>query len=1256
MIVFVTTADTEILALSRVTQDLPDGFPTIKTVNPTRLPRDLAPETLVSGASLVLVRLLGGRRAWEDFTNIAAYCRRAGIPFLAWSGEQHADAELTAASSAPAAIVGEAFEYLCHGGVDNLRQLLLFLSDTLLMTGYGFEPPMPLPEYGIYHPAFSEHVALEHYLQQRWKAGRPAIGVLFYRAHYVSGNREFIEALIEAIERQDCNVLPIFCYSLRMAGGPPAVLQQLILEEQGQPRVDCLVSTLSHSMGAVAVHGGTIAEGWSVGFLEAMNLPIVQAIACTSSHDEWQQDGAGLRPLDTAMTVAMPEFDGRIISVPFSFKEVVTTENTVGGAVTKYVPVADRVQTVAGLAVRLARLRHKPNAAKRIAILLSSYPTKAARLGNAVGLDSPASLLHLLQALRQAGYDLGTSPLPPDSDSLMQALIASGTYDKEFLTEEQLQHAVGQMPATAYREWFESWPAPVRTALQEAWGTPPGEVYRHNGALVVAGLQFGNVFVGIQPPRGFGERPIAVYHNAELVPPHHYLGSYHWLRHVFQADAIVHMGKHGTLEWLPGKSIGLSATCYPDVALGDLPLIYPFIINDPGEGTQAKRRAHAIIVDHLIPAMTRAEVYNEIARLEQLMDEYYQVQTLDPSKLPVIQAQIWDLIVQAEMHQDLHTTDVPDDFNDFLLHVDGYLCELKDAQIHDGLHTLGQEPVGEQRINLVLALLRLDNGTVRSLRGVLADLAGLDYRSILDTPGTRYTGILPEWLTEPAHPIHTHSDILDRLEATARALIERLDSCDWDAAQVEPIVLQHVGTSHTEVGRTLRFACEIIVPRLERTPDEIANILRALQGEYVPAGPSGAPTRGLVHVLPTGRNFYSVDPRALPSPIAYQVGTDLARALLNKYLVDEGTYPESVGIVVWGTVAMRTQGDDIGEVLALLGVCPVWQAESRRVTGIEVIPLAELGRPRIDVTLRISGFFRDAFPNLVHLVDEAIRTVAELDELPEQNFVRKHALAARATYGAAGVPEAVACTRSLYRIFGSQPGTYGAGILSLLDERNWRSDQDLAEVYTAWGGYAYTSETYGAEAAQEFKARFAEIVIAVKNQDNREHDIFDSGDYLQYHGGMVATVRALTGRAPQAYFGDSSDPSRSRVRELADEARRVFRTRVVNPKWVQSMQRHGYKGAFELAATVDYLFGYDATAQVLEDWMYARLAEQYVLDPQTQQFFQEKNPWALRSIIERLMEAVQRGLWEQPDQAQLAQMRQLYLQLEGELEERAETV
>ncbi|MGE3538556.1 MAG: cobaltochelatase subunit CobN [Candidatus Tectimicrobiota bacterium] len=1254
-IVCVTNADTEILALSRLAHDLPAGFPALKVVSPLRLPENLSTADLTAGATMVLVRLLGGRRAWEaGFDSLREQCRRQGIPFLAWSGEQHADAELTALSSVPAALMGEAFEYLRHGGLDNLKHMLLFLSDTLCMTGYGFEPPVPLPESGIYHPACPEQVTLEDYLQNHWQAGRPGVGVLFYRTHWMSGNRDFVDALIAEVERQDCNVLPVFCYSLRGPDGPPAAFQELIVDAQGQPRIDCLLSTLSYSMGVLTVNGATIAEGWAVDFLDTLNVPIVQAVASTSSRAEWEASDAGLTPLDTAMAVAIPEFDGRIISVPMSFKEAVAQDSTVGSVVTKYVPVDDRVQVVAGLAVRLARLRRRANASKRVAILFSSYPTKAARIGNAVGLDSPASVMHLLEALRQAGYDLGPAPLPPDSDSLMQALVASGTYDTEFLTEEQLQQAVGQIKAADYQRWQAPWPAAVRAALQQAWGEPPGSLYRHNGSVAVAGLQFGNVFLGIQPPRGFGDNPIAIYHHPDLVPSHHYLGLYHWLRHDFKAEAIIHMGKHGTLEWLPGKGIGLSAACYPDVALGDMPFIYPFIINDPGEGTQAKRRAHAVVVDHLIPAMMRAEVYNDIARLEQLMDEYYQVQTLDPSKLPAIQAQIWSLIVQANLHHDLHAAEAPDDFNDFLLHVDGYLCELKDAQIRDGLHTLGQTPAGEQHLGLVLAMLRLDNGTVLGLRGALARAAGLDYRSILDTPGARYTGILPAFLSTAEAPAHTHSDVLDRLEQAARRLLEQLTAQAWEPAAVPELVQQLLGTPEPEVCRTLRFACEVIVPRLQRTPDELANIVRALQGEYVPAGPSGAPTRGLAHVLPTGRNFYSVDPKTLPSPIAYQVGTELARSLLDKYLAEEGAYPESVGIVVWGTSAMRTHGDDIAEVLALLGVRPVWQTESRRVTGIDVIPLAELARPRIDVTLRISGFFRDAFPNLVHLVDHAIRTVAALDEPVEQNFVRKHYLADRAAYQAAGLEQDTASARSLYRVFGSKPGTYGAGILPLLDARNWRSDQDLAEVYMAWGGYAYTQTTYGAEARQEFKTRFAEMAIAVKNQDNREHDIFDSDDYMQYHGGMVATVRALTGRNPKAYFGDSSDPSRSRVRDLEDETRRVFRTRVVNPKWIESMQRHGYKGAFEMAATVDYLFGYDATAHVVQDWMYTQLTEQYVLDAQVQQFFRDKNPWALRNIIERLMEAVQRGLWEQPDQAQLEHMRQIYLQLEGELEDRSE--
>jgi cobaltochelatase CobN len=491
----------------------------------------------------------------------------------------------------------------------------------------------------------------------------------------------------------------------------------------------------------------------------------------------------------------------------------------------------------------------------------------------------------------------------------------------------------------------------------------------------------------------------------------------------------------------------------------------------------------------------------------------------------------------------------------------------------------------------------------------------------------------------------TASDLLDRLEDATQALLLAMEERDWDASAAADVCGEVLGFADKGIERSLRFAAGEVVPRLSRTPEEMGNLLHGLAGGYVPAGPSGSPTRGLVNVLPTGRNFYSVDPKALPSALSWEVGQDLADNLLRRYLEEEGRYPETVGIVVWGTAAMRTQGDDIAEILALLGVRPVWNEESRRVTGLETIPLEELGRPRIDVNVRISGFFRDAFPNLISLVDEAVCTVAALDEPDEMNFVKKHATEEKK----GGADD----RRSTTRIFGSKPGAYGAGLLPLMDARNWHSDEDLAEVYAVWGGYAYGKGLDGVEARGEMEANLRRTEIAVKNIDNREHDLFDSDDYFQYHGGMIAAVRALTGKDPKAYIGDSADPSRVKTRDLSEEARRVFRSRVANPKWISAMQRHGYKGAFELSATVDYLFGYDATANVVEDWMYRDVTRKYVLGQEVREFMQESNPWALRAISERLLEAADRGLWSEPEAEDLNALKQVYLEAEGLLEERA---
>lgn len=819
---------------------------------------------------------------------------------------------------------------------------------------------------------------------------------------------------------------------------------------------------------------------------------------------------------------------------------------------------------------------------------------------------------------------------------MIHALIAAGGQDPDWLTAEQLAGNPIRIGAATYTTWFEGLPDDLREAVIEAWGPPPGELYVDrsgdpSGEIVIAALRFGNIVLMVQPPRGFGENPVAIYHDPDLPPSHHYLAAYRWLSAPesaggFGADAMVHLGKHGNLEWLPGKTLGMSASCGTDAALGDLPLIYPFLVNDPGEGTQAKRRAHATLVDHLIPPMARAESYGDISRLEQLLDEHANISALDPAKLPAIRQQIWTLMRAAKMDHDLGLAERPDEdsFDDMLLHVDGWLCEIKDVQIRDGLHVLGQAPEGDVELDLVLAMLR-----ARQLWGGEQNVPGL--REALG-------------LSEAGDEDRARVDVV---EARARELLAALQAENWSVDAVEPLV-NDFATAIVAGGRVeavksvLRFAATEVVPRLRETGIEIARVLHALDGGFIPAGPSGSPLRGLINVLPTGRNFYSVDPKAVPSRLAWETGQAMADSLLERYLADHGEYPRSVGLSVWGTSAMRTSGDDIAEVLALLGVRPVWDEASRRVTTLEVISVEELGRPRIDVTVRISGFFRDAFPHVLALLDDAVRLVAGLDEPAESNYVRAHAQADLADHGDE--------RRATTRIFGSKPGTYGAGLLQLIDSKSWRTDDDLAQVYTTWGGYAYGRDLDGAPAADDMRTAYRRITVAAKNTDTREHDIADSDDYFQFHGGMVATVRALTGKNPEAYIGDSTRPDAVRTRTLSEETARVFRARVVNPRWLEAMRRHGYKGAFEMAATVDYLFGYDATTDVVADWMYEKLAESYVFDEVNRRFMEQSNPWALHGIAERLLEAAERKLWDAPEQETLDRLRQIYLETEGELE------
>ena len=1181
--------------------------------NPTRVSEgDLA--DLLAATDLVVFRFLGSAEALPPAFGQA---RESGLPIVVLGGEQTPDAALMARSTVPQGVAAQAHRYLAEGGPDNLRSLHAFLADTVLLTGDVFEAPSPQPLWGLLdRPVPADPTA-------------PKVGILYYRAQHTAGNTAYVEALADAVDAAGGIGAPIHVTSLRDA--PADLLAHLTA-------YDALVTTVLAAGGtrpAQASAGGDD-DAWDVQALAALDVPILQGLCLTWGRQRWESSDEGMSPLDVATQVAVPEFDGRIIGTAFSFKE------TDADGLPSYVPDPERCRRLATLAVNHARLRRTPPEERRVAIVLSAYPSKHSRIGNAVGLDTPVSVVRLLRAMGDAGYDLGapgeipgTEPLDPvDGESpnttagnaLIHALIEAGGQDEDWLTQEQLSGQPVRIAAARYREYFESLPERLRDAVVEHWGAAPGEVFvdRHadpEGEIVAASLRAGNVVILIQPPRGFGENPIAVYHDPDLPPTHHYLAVYDWLARDFGAHAIVHMGKHGNLEWLPGKNLALSPSCGPDATVGSVPLVYPFLVNDPGEGSQAKRRAHATIVDHLVPPMARAESYGDIARLEQLLDEYGNVSVMDPAKAPALRAEIWALVHAAQLHHDLGLTERPDDeaFDQFVMHVDGWLCEVKDVQIRDGLHVLGQAPAGEGLANLVLAILRAGQvfaGTVGAI------------------PGLRTALGLGEGEAERTR--------VDRIDAQASSLVAAVAATGWDAAAVPSIVQEALAHPDDEVCRSLTFACEEVVPRLLATGREIDAVLHALDGGYVPAGPSGSPLRGLVNVLPTGRNFYSVDPKAIPSRLAWETGQSMADSLLERHRADTGEWPRSVGLSVWGTSAMRTSGDDIAEVLALLGVRPRWDEMSRRVVGIEPIPLAELGRPRIDVTVRISGFFRDAFPHVIAMLDDAVALVAGLDESAEDNVVRANVESDLAEHGDT--------RRATTRIFGSKPGSYGAGILPLVESGTWRSDEDLAEVYATWGGFAYGRELDGVPARPDMERAYRRIDVAAKNIDTREHDIADSDDYFQYHGGMVATVRALTGREPRAYVGDSTTPEVVRTRSLTEETARVFRSRVVNPRWLAAMRRHGYKGAFELAATVDYLFGLDATAGVVTDWMYEQLAQTYVLDKENRDFLAHANPWALQGMVERLHEAAERGLWEEPDPQLLADLQQAYLDVEGDLE------
>ena len=1214
-IVFLSAADSDLMCFADAYDSLGEDRPSLRLGNLLGLQNpeviDHYIQNVLSHARIIIVRVLGGYGYWSYGIE---QIRRLDVLTAFLPGDMHPDTDLSSLSTLGQDERERLWHYLVYGGVENTVQ---FLKYTQHILGYhtSWEEPKPFSQALLYWPK-KETPTLED-IQEEWTKGAPVVGILFYRALLQSGNLDLIDALIGTLQKRNLNPFPIAVISLR-----EPVSASLVREVLREVCAEMVINTTSFAVGQVQ-------EKYHNLKYYDVDCPVLQVVVSSDTQETWKANQQGLSARDIAMNVALPEVDGRIMTRAVCFKTQGHYHKDTQCCVVGHQIAKDRIEWVALLAYNWVTLRRTPLESRRVVMILANYPNKDGRLGNGVGLDTPTSVVDMLRLLQENGYYL--EDVPQDSESLMTLLQAGVTVANH--TDRVVRE---WLDVDVYRRWFEGLSKQVQHRITERWGQIEEDPWIQDGTFVLPFLRFGHIIIGIQPSRGYNIDSARSYHDPALPPPHHYCAFYAWICGQgcgFGAHAVIHFGKHGNLEWLPGKGVALSQECFPEALFAPVPHLYPFIVNDPGEGSQAKRRTAAVIIDHLTPPLARAETHGILIELENLIEEYEDARLLDPRRLPVLHRRIVEIMTvsgldqECALRQDMEGVEI-------IGHLNTFLCEIKELQIRTGLHIFGRPPQGENLTTLLVALSRLPRGRGQgrdaSLTRALALDLGLDFDPLsLDATGP--VPVVGEGVSScvPRNTWRKRGDTLAWIEELAQKLVSK--TCRVEA-------------EWTRTQDVLSWIDEDLRPKVLKSADaERESILRGLDGRFIAPGPAGAPTRGRPEVLPTGRNFYSIDPRMVPTPTAYRLGWESASLLIERYQQEYQTFPQRIALSAWGTANMRTGGDDIAQALALMGVRPTWDSHTGRVCGFEIIPPSVLGRPRVDVTLRISGFFRDAFPYQIDLLDSAVRAVSLLEEDQERNPLAAKVKEERERLCTQGVSREVAERCASYRIFGARPGSYGAGLQALMDQGGWENEDDLARAFLVWGGYAYGVGVAGLEAEELFKRRLEGVEMVVHNQDNREHDLLDSDDYYQFEGGLTVTVKSLSGRRPQVYHTDHSRPEHLRVRTLEQEISRVVWGRVVNPKWIKGMMGHGYKGGFELAATVDYMFAFAATTAAVKDQHFDAAYDAYIENETVRTFMERYNKEALREMASRFLEAQRRGLWRPRSNSSYAVLSELEL-------------
>ena len=1167
--------------------------------HPAQLDHYLA--TTAVAARIVVVRLLGSRGHWSYGLDQLQQWQQQhpGRHLIVLAGTEDQDASLSALGSIDPVLARRLSDLLREGGVPNMAELLKALE--MILRG-----DTPEPGSVVTHP-------LADPLPWDWLPDPgPRVGVVLYRALLQAGD----DALAKALNAR-----------LRAAGLCPRLIWVSGLRN---PIVQAGVrDLLAREEVAVVITGTSFASvrqedaGLGSPLWEQLDRPVLQLLCSSRTKATWESSSRGLDPLDLSLQVVMPELDGRITTRPCAFRDLQADPNGLATAIPTLVPDGEGLDWVVEHARRWVELQSTPAAQRRVSLVLANYPVRDGRLANGVGLDTPASCVAILNWLREEGLDLGADDLPASGDALMQALLRGRTNDPESSHRPPL----ASLPLSDYLAWWQDVPDSARQAITARWGPPEQACDRDGLGFPIHGIRFGAVVVLVQPDRGYDPEQIADLHSPDLPPPHRYLAQYLWLRAQQRTQLLVHVGKHGSAEWLPGKGVGLSPGCGPQLVLGAIPHLYPFIVNDPGEGSQAKRRGQAVILDHLTPPLGRAGLHGPLQRLEALLDEMVDARELGSERASTLQRTIVATLRELNwpnLPSDRAISDDPTTVDRCLDDAETYLCELKESQIRTGLHRLGQRPAPAAEQELLIAMARAPQRGCLGLTQAMARHLELHFDPWSQEDGERLDDHDQRRLGQlGCGNARRVGDGTAWLETQALHLINQL----VENKPVEELCPALAAWSHqSPAPQEWTLVKETLWPALKACAGaERRGFLAVAQGRRLAAGPSGAPSRGRTDVLPTGRNFYSVDLRGLPTEAAWDLGRRSAEQLLDLHLLDHGEPLKHLALSVWGTATMRNGGEDIAQLLALIGVRPVWDGPTRRLTDLEVIPLSLLGRPRVDVVLRISGLFRDAFPQLVGWVEQAQQMVARLDEQAEDNplaaLTREQGMQAR--------------------IFGSAPGAYGAGLQALIDSGVWSERAELGEAFLQWSQWRYDGSSNPVQDLEGLKTALGRVQVVLHNQDNREHDLLDSDDYYQFHGGLSAAVEAVSGERPTLWFADHSRHERLRIHPLERELDKVIRSRLLNPRWLEGMRSHGYKGAFEMGASLDYLFAYDASTGRVPDWSYSAVHEQWLKDPINHDFLIRHNPWVLRDMAERLLEAANRGLWEGASTADLDQLKEL---------------